>query len=1044
MFAILVAAAILALNLYAPADPTALQRLMGSLLLGLCSLPTLMWVSDRDWGHSLMPITGIAYGLWFGSPVFLRQEFYGQWLGSPRIDDSLIEWTLLLALVGWTLLLVGYFGPHRRWLTCKTPRFEVIPSEMQRYTAALAVVIGIAAAPFFYLHIGELVAFYTGSNSLPSGAAFPVELAGQFVVLSILILFYLQFRGQLGLAGKSFMWLLVAYYTVLGLSGGLILHGMSAILALFVAWVATAPTPTWRGAVYGVLAAAILFFVLMPLRPEFRALIWTHGVDASAGQAQRESIHTFTLPSDTGVKTSVPVVETSGYDVFYGNGVLTYYHKEAGVCDAESADNAKLHFFLHIIPVDKASLPISRTSLGFDNFDFPLDKGGVVSDGQCVHHAPLPSYAIDSIRTGLYTRVDASAGQAQRESIHTFTLPSDTGVETSVPVVETSGYDVFYGNGVLTYYHKEAGVCDAESTDNAKLHFFLHIIPVDKASLPISRTSLGFDNFDFPLDKGGVVSDGQCVHHAPLPSYAIDSIRTGLYTRVDASAGQAQRESIHTFTLPSDTGVKTSVPVVETSGYDVFYGNGVLTYYHKEAGVCDAESADNAKLHFFLHIIPVDKASLPISRTSLGFDNFDFPLDKGGVVSDGQCVHHAPLPSYAIDSIRTGLYTRGTADGSGLRRREGPPSWESKMLTTFVGGSYRNINSDEQWLLNTVDATSWELDTETEGAGKRRLHIYETHEAELNALATVQQGDLIRVEVDADNWAEYMVNQTLVIDGFRVIYRLRALLDHKGDRSALREGGAQATFIYPSWGESFTPQVTAWTETRDSPGRNPHAPSAGESQLGKAAIYVQVFWNHVASGRASPRRFQSLLDAAAIRLDMLLPVSWVVHQTPDTVPYLRGDTYYPALFKFVPRLIWEGKPKELSGLEQRYGFLPEDNEINGFKVTQLGEMYMNFGALGILLGMLLLGVLYRVLYQLFFHDRASVVTMAAGAHIMTILIVNMESSTATSASVGYILWYVVLLALLGVAARIALRAKRSIMGTERGETNDTEKPGAAL
>ena len=63
LFAMLVAAALLALKLYAPADPTALQRLMASLLLCLCALPTLMWVSDRDWGHSLMPITGVAYGL---------------------------------------------------------------------------------------------------------------------------------------------------------------------------------------------------------------------------------------------------------------------------------------------------------------------------------------------------------------------------------------------------------------------------------------------------------------------------------------------------------------------------------------------------------------------------------------------------------------------------------------------------------------------------------------------------------------------------------------------------------------------------------------------------------------------------------------------------------------------------------------------------------------------------------------------------------------------------------------------------------------------
>ena len=776
VLAAVTAAVILALNLYAPTDPPALQRLMASLLLCLCALPTLLWASDRDWGHSLMPFAGVTYGLYFASPIFLRRDFYGNWFGSPRLDDSLVNLTLLLALAGWALLLAGYFGPHRRWLADKLPRVEVIPAETHRYAAALAVVIGIAAAPFFYIHIdSHMVAFYTGRESLPSGLAFPVELAGQFVVLSVLILFYLQLRGQLGLAGKAFMWLLVAYYTLLGLSSGLIMEGLDVIFALFVAWAATASAPSWKGAAYGVLTAGILLFVLIPMRQEFRSLIWTHGVDADSGRVLRASTHVFTPPGDTGAETSEPVAETPDYDISYGGGVLTYYYKEAGACGAESADDARRYFFLHIFPSDPASLPSDRAGPGFDNFDFPLDQGGVAAGGQCVHQVPLPAYAIDHIRTGLYRRV-----------------------------------------------------------------------------APVARD---------------------------------------------------------------------------------------------------------------------------LSETQQG---------------------------------------------------ESRARWQNKTLTTFVGGSFRNINSDEQWLLNTVDATSWKIDTEMESNAKRRIHIYEADQGELAALAAVQPGDLIRVEADADNWGEYVVAQTLVPSDSRVIYRLQALTDYEGDRSALREGGAPAAFFYPFWGDGAALPVTAATETRDSPGRNPHAPSADESQVRKVVTYLQSLWNYNVR-KASPGLFHRSLNTVSTRLDFLLPVAWVIHQTPENVPYLKGETYYRLLFTFVPRLFWEDKPKNVRDFGQRYGFIPEGNEINGFKLHHLGEFYINFGVLGILLGMLLLGLLYRVAHQLFFHAGASVVTMAAGAHILTVLVVNMESTV--SVPLAHILWYAVLLALLGAAVRIALRAKRSMVKT---------------
>ncbi len=759
MLALLTAVVILALNLYAPANPTALQRLMASLLLVLCSLPTLMWASDRDWGHSLLPLLGVTYALNFGTPVFLLTSLRGNWFGQePFIENSLINTALFLALAGWALLLVGYFGLVRQRLAAKLPRFNVIPGDNRKLVIALAVVIGLAAAPFLYLDNAAVVAFYAGQTLLPPAIAFPVELLGQFTILSVLVLFYLHLRGELGLAGKAFMWLLVAYYILMGVSTGLVNHGLYVIFALFIAWVITVPVPTWRGALYGVLTAAGLVFVLLPMRSQLRILIWTHGVDAD-------------------ISTRISVNEFS------------------------------------------------------------------------------PS----ATRDGL--------------------------------VVQESDYSIVLTDGVLAYSHKNPAACSGEQADGpgTTLMYLLHIFPVNAEDLPPHRVGYSYDNFDFSISEDGKVVDGRCVHLVRLPAYDIANVRTGLYVR--------------------------------------------STPQHQPSAIL---------------------AKQRVSRA------------------------------------------------------------------TFVPGAYSGVDADDEFQLGTLDTTTWEVDSSTE-PGNRRLLIGVTDESSIADMASVYPGDTIRVEVDGDNWAEYLVGHILVADS-RVTFRLAAVLDSEGDRSSLTRGGSRATLIYAPRSRDMAagyPPVTLRTETADSVGRNPFAPSVDTSQVGKVGIYAQVLWDFVRSGNVfSLDRLRRSMDSSARRLSVLLRIAWIVKQVPENVPYLKGESYYPILFKLVPRFLWEDKPREMGNLGQRLGFLPEGNEINAMKIHQIGEMYTNFGVLGVFLGMLALGILFRVVYQLFFHAEASVFTMAAGAHILTVPLVNMEA--LASGSWGFVLWYVVLLALLDIAVRVGL------------------------
>ncbi len=747
-FAILAAVVILALNLYAPADPSPSQRLLAGLLIALCSLPTLMWASDRQQDHSLMPYCGVLYALHFAAPIFLRRDFFGHWLNGPRVDDALIDAALLLALAGWVLLLAGYFGPIHRWLARKLPRINVLPGESRRHAMVLAVILAVIGVPFFYLDKVAQVAFYAGKHLLPPAIDFPVVLAGHLTILSILILFHLQLRRELALAGKILLWGLVAYYTLFGMATGMVNHGFKAIFALFMAGAIALRIPTWRLAGYGVLTATILIFVVLPTRVEFRTLIWTHGVDP-------------------GIKSS-------------------------------------------------------------------------------------------RLLTGEFSLREAR-------------------MRAGEPIVETPDYDLTFRDGALRYFYKDGGVCDAQQPAGlTELAFFLHLIPVDVRDLPDYRVEYGYDNLNFSLESDGAMVDGGCVYEVKLPAYDIDRVRTGLFARA--------------------------------------------------------------------------------SRTS----------------------RHKPL-------------------------------------TSFVGGRFRGINADGEWQLLTRDAATWEIDV-----GTSRLLVAEADESERMELAGVQPATTILVQADADNWGEYMV-ATVFVQGMRVHFRLQELLDSAGDRSSLASG-ASATLYYQIRGRgdpaSRALAVHEYNETFRSRGRNRWAPNVDTSLAQKAVLYVDTASEFVVSRDVFSRSERSL-NSLATRLDMLLPLAWVVRQTSENVPYLYGETYYPILFKLIPRAVFKDKPRNVKDLGQRLGFLPEGNEINAFKVHHLGEMYVNFGTLGVVLGMFVLGVLYRVLYQLFFHAGASVVTLAAGSHVLTVLLVDMES--LATAPWGFVVWYAVFLVLLNIIVRIGRR-----------------------
>lgn len=96
------------------------------------------------------------------------------------------------------------------------------------------------------------------------------------------------------------------------------------------------------------------------------------------------------------------------------------------------------------------------------------------------------------------------------------------------------------------------------------------------------------------------------------------------------------------------------------------------------------------------------------------------------------------------------------------------------------------------------------------------------------------------------------------------------------------------------------------------------------------------------------------------RLTYPLSAFSVVHEkTPSVVPFWDGESYLPILFKFIPRVIWLNKPKEVMGqtFGHRYKLLSSDNFTTSMNCPMVAESYMNFGPMAIWLFFLFFGVL---------------------------------------------------------------------------------------
>lgn len=121
-----------------------------------------------------------------------------------------------------------------------------------------------------------------------------------------------------------------------------------------------------------------------------------------------------------------------------------------------------------------------------------------------------------------------------------------------------------------------------------------------------------------------------------------------------------------------------------------------------------------------------------------------------------------------------------------------------------------------------------------------------------------------------------------------------------------------------------------------------------------------------AHNEAAPDSESSRIEAFLMRQLDCVPTGYFVGEVRDR-GFKLGQTMEYAKYAFLPRLFWPDKPKVTRGawFTTYLGFSPREEEsTTSTGITAAGELYWNFGILGVVVGMFILGAGYGLLWKM--------------------------------------------------------------------------------
>jgi hypothetical protein len=157
-------------------------------------------------------------------------------------------------------------------------------------------------------------------------------------------------------------------------------------------------------------------------------------------------------------------------------------------------------------------------------------------------------------------------------------------------------------------------------------------------------------------------------------------------------------------------------------------------------------------------------------------------------------------------------------------------------------------------------------------------------------------------------------------------------------------------------------------------------------------------------------------EAAGQRLNALGTTTVIVRDTPSRVPYQGGWSIGYIFISYIPRVLWAGKPETTIGqwVTDTYGSGPRIRSNTG--ASWIGELYFNFSYPGVIFGMLLLGIWFRLLQEHFFGLDATIPAL-----VLAIVIIEETAQTIGGfliAPINGTVWTIALIVFVHLVVRL--------------------------
>ena len=147
-----------------------------------------------------------------------------------------------------------------------------------------------------------------------------------------------------------------------------------------------------------------------------------------------------------------------------------------------------------------------------------------------------------------------------------------------------------------------------------------------------------------------------------------------------------------------------------------------------------------------------------------------------------------------------------------------------------------------------------------------------------------------------------------------------------------------------------------------------------------------------------PEKAKYLVAKTINRINHLGDLANAIRTTPDSIPYLNGATYYPLLFKPIPRLFWKDKPEDNSGqvYGHRYGVLHSTDKTTSANMGVVIEAWINGGWTVLVLSAFAFGILIYLVWRYLIGESGEIGNIVLG----TVLV---ASGLATESSMNLVM-----------------------------------------